>query len=69
MNIAIKFYSQNPNKPAGMPDEWPWLCREIGEATAYTSEEGPWTIMTIEQYNAYFEENFPKYEAYQAAQV
>lgn len=52
MNLAVKLYSQNPDKPAGMPDNYPWLCKQIGDATDYTDEPGPWLIMTVEECQA-----------------
>lgn len=66
-NIAVKTYSQNPDKPEGMPDEWPWQCHEIGEATEYTDEPGPWLIMTLDEYDAYRAERQSLYDAYAAA--
>jgi hypothetical protein len=65
-NIAVKFYSANPDKPAGMPDEWPWQCREIGDATEYADEPGPWTIMTLDAFETYREEKRPLYDAWAA---
>lgn len=50
MNIAVKFRKDVPN-PQRLPDYWPAQCVEIGEATEH--EDGSWTIMSTEAYNAY----------------
>jgi hypothetical protein len=50
-----------------MPDEWPWDCRELGEATSYTDEEGPWTIMTVDELEAYKALHQEAYNLYEAS--
>lgn len=57
MNLAVKFYKDHPNKPVGMPDNWPYTCREIGEATAYKDEPGPWLIVSKEEYDEFINDN------------
>lgn len=55
MNIAVKFWKDNPEKPLDFPDMYPWECREIGEATEFGAP-GEWTIMSKESYEAYHKE-------------
>lgn len=59
MNVAVKFWKDNPEKPLDFPGEFPWECREIGDATEYTKEPGQWTIMPVDRFNAYVEEVTP----------
>jgi hypothetical protein len=65
MNLAVKFYKDEPDAPLGMPADWPSQCRQIDDATEYTAEPGPWLIMSVEEYNSYREANMGAYEQYQ----
>lgn len=67
MYIAVKFWSQNPDKPAAMPGDWPWLCVQEEDA-AYTPavESGEYTIMTQAAYDAHLETYRPSYDIYAA---
>jgi hypothetical protein len=66
MNLAVKFWSDVPN-PKSVPGAWPAQCREIGAATSYTAEAGPWTIMTAAAYEAYRAQHQAAYDSWEAA--
>jgi hypothetical protein len=51
MNLAVKFYKQNPDIPPGMPPEWPWQCIELGDTT--TPPDDGWIVMSEVEYNNY----------------
>lgn len=51
--IAYKTQSQNPSKPVGMPDEWPWQETLIEDAqeSSYTAQG--WTCISVDEYALY----------------
>ena len=64
MNLAVKFYKDHPRKPIGMPDDWPWECREIGSATSYDREPGPWIVVSRDEYVEFVDANDGVKQAY-----
>lgn len=64
MNLAVKFYRDMPNRPKGMPYDWPAQVREIGDARSYDLEPGPWQIMTLDEYNDYLKDARGYYDEY-----
>lgn len=61
MNLAVKFYSDADN-PEGLPGAWPAEVIELGEGTDLP--EGPWTLMTVAEYEAYREQHQAEYDAW-----
>lgn len=51
--IAFKTQSQNPLKPVGMPDDWPWQEMSIPDEAASTYSSIGWTCMSADDYILY----------------
>lgn len=51
--IAFKPQSLNPQKPAGMPDEWPWNEAVISQEQVATYQLQGWTVMDASAYVLY----------------
>lgn len=51
--IAFKTQLQNPSKPTGMPDEWPWQETTCSEEEASLFQANGWTVMTADDYVLY----------------
>jgi hypothetical protein len=67
MNLAVKFW-QDIENPKALPGHWPSECLEIGDETTYDDGSGyVWTIMSVEQYNAYVASHQAEYDAWSAA--
>jgi len=65
MNLAIKFYSQVENLQL-LPNEWPFEVIQLGDSTVLPSAE--YTLMTLEEYNHYREDNRYLYIAWEDSQ-
>jgi len=65
MNIAFKTHAVNPNKPEGMPNEWPWgTIVELGESTTPPDSSGDWLVMTKSAFEGYKALYRPAFLAY-----
>lgn len=64
MNLAVKLYRDAAN-PRNIPGDWPAEVIELGDKTELP--DGPWMLMTIEQYTAYKAERQSAYTAWEAA--
>ena len=67
MNLAVKFWGACKEKPFGMPDDHPWVCIQIGDDKFIKDDRigddlGPWTIMTLEDYQSYCAAKYPAFE-------
>lgn len=51
-NVAIRKCQNSPNG-GDLPANWPCDVREIGVATSYSAEPGPWLIVTEAQLVSY----------------
>jgi len=65
MNLAVKFYSQEENLH-NIPSNWPSVVIQLGDSTDLPSAE--YTLMTLEEYNHYREDNTYLYTAWQDSQ-
>lgn len=58
MNLAVKLYSSESNKPQGIPDNWPSKVVEIGNLETLPencpNQEG-WILMSLEDFNTHKE--------------
>ncbi len=52
---AIKTYSQNQNRPQGIPVEWPEKQIQIDESEKQNFEQLGWLCLTSDEYKAYLE--------------
>jgi hypothetical protein len=64
MLIASKKYSQAPQKPEGMPGNWPWLERQIEDNEAESFRGHGWFIVTSEKYSDYLKANQLDFDNY-----
>lgn len=62
MNLAIKFYRNEIDKPIGIPDGWPSEVIELGDSLILPNDQ--YILMTLEQYNEYIIDNRPNYDIY-----
>lgn len=65
-NIAVKFWKSCPDKHPDMPDEWPWMCQEIGDEKHYEDGKDSWVVMSFDDYHSYIEKMQPLYDKYQS---
>ncbi len=68
---AIKFQSENPEKPQGMPDQWPWQYRQIAPEQAPIDQQFGWTIMSANEFTAHlaqYQQAFDEYWANRSGQ-
>lgn len=66
MNLAVKFWLSETNKPVGMPDAWPCEVKELGEST--TLPEGNYSLMSLSEYVAYRAQHRAAYDIWAATQ-
>ena len=67
MNLAVRLYSDNPDKPEGIPADYPWQCvQEDMPEYADKVAEG-WIVMSLEDFDAYKAERADAYAAYAAS--
>lgn len=63
MKVAVQFYSNVPNKPKGIPNEWPAYSHVIAEDAPHPGEN--WVVMEHEDYENYLVEKRPAYDEYE----
>lgn len=69
---AIKFQSENPEKPQGMPDQWPWQYRMIQPDHVEIERSFGWTIMSANEFTAHlatYQQAFDEYWANRSGQM
>ena len=65
MFVAFKTHATNPNKPAGMPDEWPrGTLVQLGASNEPPDNSGEWIVLTDVQFDAYKSIHRPAFDAY-----
>lgn len=69
MNVAYKKAKDDPSAAAWIPKDWPTQVREIGSATSYAKEPGPWTVVDVAAYKAYVVANQSSYDAVKPVEV
>ncbi len=65
MRLDVKLYSQMTEKPEGIPEAWPAVCREVADDAPVTPDS---IAMTIEEYNAYRALHQAEYDAWKIIQ-
>ena len=66
MFIAFKTHSTNPNKPDGMPNEWPrGTVVQLGPSSTAPDQSGEWIVMTELEFEGYKAIHRPAFNAYQ----
>lgn len=63
MNLAVIKFLYNPDKPEGMPDNWIWEVRELGESTELPEGAG-WQLMSLSEYNLHISNYQTEYDQY-----
>lgn len=66
--IAFKTQGQNPAKPAGMPDEWPWQDMIIEDEQQAFYEALDWSCLSADAYVLYKATYQAAYDLWYAAQ-
>jgi len=66
MNLAVKLYKDIQDAPVDIPALWPAEVIELGNSLELP--DSSYTLMTVEEYNAYREEHLPAYTAYSITQ-
>lgn len=54
---AIKFHSQNPQAPEGIPAKWPWLSQKVKPSDEEGFKAAGWTIISDEEFAAHIREH------------
>lgn len=67
MNLAVKFYKDEVEKPEGIPDTWPSQVIELGEGTKLP--DNTWQLMLEQEYLQYLDANRPQYDAWVRSQT
>lgn len=65
-NVAVRKCQDSPGGD-GLPANWPCDVREIGAATSYSAEPGPWLIVTDAQLISYKATHQAAYDSWVAA--
>lgn len=71
MNLAVRLYSDVAfnQKPANIPDAWPYQVRELGNSSAIPDDGHTWQLMNKSEYDSYVASNQAAYDTWSAAQV
>lgn len=68
MRLAVKFYGEISERPAGIPVLWPALVIEEGQA-GFHDVDSSWVVMTFDEYEKYRSQHQSEYDAWSAENV
>lgn len=63
-NVAVLKHQFNPSKPSGMPDEWPFQVKELGDGTDLPGEN--WVLMTVTAYKNHLDTHREAFELWRS---
>lgn len=52
MRVAVRYYRDNPERPAGIPEGYPWLCVQEDMPEYQEKLDQGWDDMEVEDYEA-----------------
>lgn len=62
MNLAVKLYKDVEDRPEGIPELWPVEVKQLGDST--TLPDGPWALMSEQDYADYVRYHKPAYDSW-----
>lgn len=59
---AFKTFSQCPDKPLNIPNEWPWQVQECDESETFLLQNQEFTVMSDSEYQSYLQNHQAAYD-------